>query len=180
MLGFYCHYPYHHTAPNMAHEMPYALKGVDLVVHHVSRSLGLEVKVRPLLNQTELDDVDEYEYELDRDYYTDYPGEFPGLLPSQQCSCSDADCSGDCSPCFSGFPSFQEWKALKPKGDLIGTEFRELIFTETSEDALFRREEKEDVSSIILSLYSCLLLILFDRRSYGESGCVRNTGIYTG
>jgi hypothetical protein len=150
VIGFYCRYPYSHTAANAAKVMPYALTGVDLVVHNVFRSLGLEVKVRPLLDQSELDDMDEFEYECDRDYYGEEPWEFPEYLPNQcRCACeSPHGCSGGCSPYFPDFPSFEEWKARKQKGDLIGTEFRELQFCRTDEDAFFRRIEKESVSTL--------------------------------
>jgi len=150
MIGFYCRYPYSHTAANAARAMPYSLTGVDLVVHNVFRSLGLEVKVRPLLDQSELYDMDEFEYEFDRDCYGNEPWEFPEYLPNQsRCACeSPYGCSGGCSPYYPDFPSFEEWKARKPQGDLIGTEFRELEFCRTSQDAICGREEKESVSTL--------------------------------
>jgi len=150
MIGFYCRYPYSHTAANAARAMPYSLTGVDLVVHNVFRSLGLEVKVRPLLDQSELYDNDEFEYEFERDCYGNEPWEFPEYLPNQsRCACeSPYGCSGGCSPYFPDFPSFEEWKARKSQGDLIGAEFRELEFCRTSQDANLCREDKESVSTL--------------------------------
>jgi hypothetical protein len=133
--------------------MPYVLKGVDMVVYNVFSSLGLKVKIRPLLDQSQLDEEDEYEYDRDRSFYAEEPWAFPEFLPNQggNCPCgSTYGCSGGCSPYFPDFPSFEEWKARKPSGDLIGTEFRGLKFCETGEEAFFCRVEKESVSTTAL------------------------------
>jgi hypothetical protein len=144
MLGFYCRYPYYHTASNTSNAMPYALKGVDLVAHNVFSSLGLKVKVRPLLDQSTLDGMEEFEYELESENYAVEPWCYHEYLPQGKCACGSAyGCSGGCSPYYPDFPSFKEWKARRPQGDLIGTEFRELKFCESGEDAQYCREEKE-------------------------------------
>lgn len=57
IIGFYCAYKYaHHTS--RAHALlPWALKGVDVAIYSVFRSLGLEVSVRPILISNALDEM---------------------------------------------------------------------------------------------------------------------------
>jgi hypothetical protein len=49
ILGFYCNHAYPHANEELGLELPMALKGVDLLVYAICRSLGLETKVRPIL-----------------------------------------------------------------------------------------------------------------------------------
>ncbi|KAN0098922.1 hypothetical protein V8E51_014585 [Hyaloscypha variabilis] len=139
-LGFYCRYPYNHTAPNAAQRFPYALKGVDLVIYNVFISLGLEVNIRPLLDVSEeLDSMDEMNYEIDADSYYDSPEEFFTDLSLE--NDDFCDCCGEVLP---HFPSFKEWKLGKPHGDLIGYKFDPLQFCQSDEEASLFRERKEE------------------------------------
>lgn len=158
--------------------MPYSLKGVDLVVFNVFTSLGLGVKIRPLLDSFELDEMDQTDYEIARDCYDYCPGDFPEYLPNQGrgCPCGRSSfCGGGCSPHYPDFPSFKEWKAQKPQGDMVGTEFRELTFRQTGVDATYVRDEKESVRTI--PALKVLSLTPDARRSCRLRGRGRNTEI---
>jgi len=48
-LGFHCIHQYAHTREGTEKLMPFALKGIDMVVFSVFRSLGLHVRVSPIL-----------------------------------------------------------------------------------------------------------------------------------
>jgi hypothetical protein len=54
ILGFYCNHAYPHANKGLGLKLPMALKGVDLLVYAVCRSLGLETKARPILEPDEL------------------------------------------------------------------------------------------------------------------------------
>ena len=58
-LGFYCSHAYPHSNAKLRRQLPMALKGVDLLVFTVCRSLGLETKARPILVPDRWED---YEY----------------------------------------------------------------------------------------------------------------------
>jgi hypothetical protein len=58
ILGFYCAHKYAHTRKGMNKLMPFALKGIDVAVFSVFRSLGLKVGVRPILNTSNLEWMD--------------------------------------------------------------------------------------------------------------------------
>ena len=51
-LGFHCAHKYAHTREGMDKLMPFALKGIDMVLLIVFRSLGLKTYVRPLLHSS--------------------------------------------------------------------------------------------------------------------------------
>jgi hypothetical protein len=53
-LGFYCAHKYAHTRTGMQNLMPFALKGIDVVLFSVFRSLGFNVTVRPILDSDAL------------------------------------------------------------------------------------------------------------------------------
>jgi hypothetical protein len=57
-LGFYCAHKYAHTRQGMKNLMPFALKGIDVAVFSVFRSLGLNVSVRPILDTSNLEWMD--------------------------------------------------------------------------------------------------------------------------
>jgi hypothetical protein len=57
-LGFYCAHKYAHTRKGMKNLMPFALKGIDVAVFSVFRSLGLKVSVRPILDTSNLEWMD--------------------------------------------------------------------------------------------------------------------------
>ena len=61
ILGFYCNHAYPHSHVTLRRELPMALKGVDLLVYAVCRSLGLKTKARPILEPEEDDDDDDYD-----------------------------------------------------------------------------------------------------------------------
>jgi len=151
---------------------PHALQGVDLVVYNVFTSLGLEVKIRPLLDiSKELDEMDEMSYEFDEDSYGDSPDEFYWDWTEYECSCGD---------CFPAFPSFKEWKVGKPHGDLIGYKFEELKFCQSREEPSFHRQYKEEVCTPIRYPSTLSLLTLNDPSSCRRLGNSRDTTISSG
>lgn len=66
ILGFYCNHAYPHANKKLGLELPMALKGVDLLVYAVCRSLGLETKARPILDPKHQYDEDNW---FDMDSY---------------------------------------------------------------------------------------------------------------
>ena len=73
-MGFYCTHAYAHCNYDHAKRIPFALKGVDVIVHAVFASLGLRGKVRPVLARSyhtpkrvhpDSEDEDESYYSLD-------------------------------------------------------------------------------------------------------------------
>lgn len=51
VLGFHCTHQYAHTNGTANRRLPHALKGIDVVLYSVFRSLGLKVHVRPVLEE---------------------------------------------------------------------------------------------------------------------------------
>jgi hypothetical protein len=51
VLGFHCTHQYAHTNGTADRRLPHALKGIDVVLYSVFRSLGLKVHVRPVLEE---------------------------------------------------------------------------------------------------------------------------------
>ncbi|TVY39200.1 hypothetical protein LSUB1_G003079 [Lachnellula subtilissima] len=51
MLGFHCAHQYAHTNNTANQRLPHALKGIDVVIFTIFRSLGLKTQVRPVLDQ---------------------------------------------------------------------------------------------------------------------------------
>jgi hypothetical protein len=108
-----------------------------MVVYSVFKSLGLKTEILPLLDVSPLDEMDENEYEREEEYHNIYLDELDE---------SDEDCPV-CGYCDSPFPSFQEWKATRPKYDRVGTKFHGLKLAECDEEAEWSQAEKEEVSS---------------------------------
>ncbi|KAI9754237.1 MAG: hypothetical protein M1815_005735 [Lichina confinis] len=52
-LGFFCAHAYPHSDHHLSGDLPYALKGVDVIVFAVFRALGLDVRVRPVMENVE-------------------------------------------------------------------------------------------------------------------------------
>ncbi|KAJ0422048.1 hypothetical protein BJY00DRAFT_311449 [Aspergillus carlsbadensis] len=50
VLGFFCSHAYAHASPLAETHLPRALKGADLVLYSVFRSLGIEVSILPILD----------------------------------------------------------------------------------------------------------------------------------
>lgn len=71
VLGFYCAHQYAHTRnDSTGNLMPYALKGIDVALFSVFKSLGLEVKVRPVLDPEDFDEYEGAPYEeYERSFY---------------------------------------------------------------------------------------------------------------
>ncbi|KAG4441070.1 hypothetical protein IFR05_003424 [Cadophora sp. M221] len=71
-LGFYCAHQYAHTRKTTGQLMPYALKGIDAVLFAVFSSLGMKVRVSPVLDNDawsrEDTDYDDVEYKKHPDY----------------------------------------------------------------------------------------------------------------
>ena len=51
ILGFHCTHQYAHTNGTANRRLPHALKGIDVVLYSVFRSLGMKVHVRPVLEE---------------------------------------------------------------------------------------------------------------------------------
>lgn len=66
-LGFYCHHAYAHANDNHRDHFPFALKGVDAVFYSVFHFLGLEVTMKAVLDQDDLDNSDAYGRDYDSD-----------------------------------------------------------------------------------------------------------------
>lgn len=58
-MGFNCAHAYAHTNDRYTVRLPFALKGVDVVVYTVFRALGLHVNIQPVLERIE-DDGDSW------------------------------------------------------------------------------------------------------------------------
>jgi hypothetical protein len=58
ILGFYCSHAYPHSNTKLRKELPVALKGVDLLIFTVCRSLGLQTKARPIIEFDKHDNFD--------------------------------------------------------------------------------------------------------------------------
>lgn len=48
-LGFYCTHAYAHSDDGSRKRLPFALKGVDMIIYTVFKSLGLDVEILPVL-----------------------------------------------------------------------------------------------------------------------------------
>ena len=70
-MGFYCAHQYAHARNDSTGRlMPYALKGIDVALFSVFKSLGLKVSVRPVLDPKGLDGYDESRYDqYERSFY---------------------------------------------------------------------------------------------------------------
>lgn len=51
MLGFYCQHAYAHTNRDLSSRLPYALKGVDAHIYSIFHHVGLETKIRPVMEE---------------------------------------------------------------------------------------------------------------------------------
>ena len=51
ILGFHCAHQYAHTDRTANQRLPHALKGIDVVLFTIFRTLGLTVHVRPILDK---------------------------------------------------------------------------------------------------------------------------------
>lgn len=73
MFGIFCSHAYPHSSRATIEGFPRHLKGSDLVLYSVFKSLGLKTSILPVLDQTK--EVDNEKIDADRDIY-DYE-EFP-------------------------------------------------------------------------------------------------------
>ena len=60
MLGFYCQHGYAHTSLLNSHRLPYGLKGMDAIFYSIFFHVGLDVKVRPVMNDVPDDEFIEH------------------------------------------------------------------------------------------------------------------------
>ena len=67
----------------MSKQLPHALRGVDMVVYTVFKSLDLEVQIRPILDNGDLHEIDARQYER-YEYYHGY--EFDEWM-DERCYC---------------------------------------------------------------------------------------------
>ena len=61
VLGFYCQHAYAHTNQNSCSRLPYALKGVDAHIYSIFHHIGLETKIRPVMEELPEDDFGDEE-----------------------------------------------------------------------------------------------------------------------
>lgn len=61
MLGFYCQHAYAHTNRDLSSRLPYALKGVDAHIYSIFHHMGLEVKIRPVMEELHEEDFSDHE-----------------------------------------------------------------------------------------------------------------------
>ena len=66
-FGFYCSHAYPHTSDEASMLLPRALKGADLVLYSVFKSLGIQIDVVPVIIEDDYqgDDDEEDDYEED-------------------------------------------------------------------------------------------------------------------
>ncbi|KAE8442380.1 hypothetical protein EG329_003396 [Mollisiaceae sp. DMI_Dod_QoI] len=67
ILGFYCAYKYAHHTSRASDLMPWALKGIDVAIYSVFRSLGLDVSANPILEKN--DTIERMEEERLEEFY---------------------------------------------------------------------------------------------------------------
>jgi hypothetical protein len=128
-----------HTNPNTQNLMPYELKGIDMVVYSLFRSLGLTSIVRPLLHcsamKKRLKHMDEHEYKLQRDDYYEDPIENIHLAgfprPIEMEILSEFKHKGH----LQDFPSFEWWKERRDNASRVGVKFHPLGYCETSQES---------------------------------------------
>jgi hypothetical protein len=65
MLGFYCRHKYAHSTSDASDRLPFAFKGVDLIVYSIFWALGLHVKAHPILDL----DYDNWEVCVGSDFH---------------------------------------------------------------------------------------------------------------
>lgn len=75
ILGFYCNHGYPHSSAGVRQTLPMALKGVDLLIYGVCRSLGLKATARPIL-----------EFERNKDYHYGSKCSDLGGCSKQECA----------------------------------------------------------------------------------------------
>ncbi|KAJ5790206.1 uncharacterized protein N7518_007217 [Penicillium psychrosexuale] len=64
-LGFYCSHAYPHASDEAPMLLPRALKGADLVLYSVFKSLGIKIEVVPVIQE---DDFRKGDYDMDEEY----------------------------------------------------------------------------------------------------------------
>ena len=74
MLGFYCQHAYAHTNRDLSSRLPYALKGVDAYIYSIFHHIGLETKIRPVMEEIV---EEEFPYEDEEDESSFVPVEEP-------------------------------------------------------------------------------------------------------
>jgi len=114
-----------------------ALQGVDMVLYNTFKSLGLKTEVIPLLDLSSLDEMDEQEYEKEQDSYKSQPWSLGN---------ESEDDHPVCECCAPAFPSFEKWKAKRPRIDRVGTRFHDLKWAESQVWNKQTRENQEEVS----------------------------------
>ena len=67
MLGFYCQHAYAHTNRDLSSRLPYALKGVDAHIYSIFYHMGLEVKIRPVMEELPEENFPDEEDYLDEE-----------------------------------------------------------------------------------------------------------------
>jgi hypothetical protein len=119
--------------------MPYELKGIDMVVYSLFRSLGLKSIVRPLLDcsamKKRLGHMDEHEYELQRDDYYEDPIENIHLAGFPRPIKMEILLEFKYEGHLQDFPSFECWKERRDNAGRVGVKFHPLRFCETSPES---------------------------------------------
>jgi len=124
-----------------------------MVVYRVLSSLGLEVVVRPIFDDTTLDDeFDEKDYKWEAEDYKVYPANYIELFGPIECQCPcyqcslDGLCCGECLPAKKPeFYTFQEWKSIQRKISRVGIKFHGFKTRLKWDNGCTQRQEWEEV-----------------------------------
>lgn len=65
-LGWNCEFFYAHGRKANVHKLPASLKGSDMLVYDALRQLGLEVEIRPIPGQDEIEEAAQYDTHFTR------------------------------------------------------------------------------------------------------------------
>jgi len=75
-LGFHCAHQYAHTNNTANKRLPHALKGIDVVIFTIFKSLGLKTEVRPVLDE----EFNEEERDYGDENFDDYAYQSKGKI----------------------------------------------------------------------------------------------------
>ena len=80
MLGFYCEHAYAHTNRDLCRHLPYALKGVDAHIYSIFHHIGLETKIRPVMEEIHEEDFPDEDEEDESSFVPEEPGAPDNML----------------------------------------------------------------------------------------------------
>ena len=80
MLGFYCQHAYAHTNRDVSRHLPYALKGVDAHIFSIFHHIGLETKIRPVMEGIPEEEFPDGDEEDESSFVPEEPGTPDNML----------------------------------------------------------------------------------------------------